>query len=468
MPGTTSNNDGRHGSGSRVSLTTILIYGPPLFALAGCAQFVQFFFLKFAADVLLIAPFVAGLIYMLCRLWDAIADPIIGFWSDRTKSRLGRRRPWMLAAIPVLAVTFTMIWLTPLELGTSLRIAWLCVALFAFYSAHTAYMVPYQALGAELTRDHHDRSRIFGAWYAAYTAGTLVAFGGMQYVMTARDSHAAAGTLAIGLAVLLALVMLVPPIGLREPAAHQGRGAARLLPALRDVLQNPHAGRLLVVGFIQNIPLGVLGTIMPFYMAYVIRRPDMIGTVPAVFVIVNMLSVPLWVRLSRTWGKRTTWMVGMVLCGLGFGSGSLVSAGAALPLAVVLAVAGAGMGCGGTMSHSMLADVIDSDEYATGERKEGAYSAVWGFIGKCSVALVAFPTGLALQLAGFTPNVEQPAQVELVLRLLFGGLPVLGFLAGAAVLRGFRLNEREHARIVDALAARKSMGGTASRIEQAD
>ena len=81
---------------------------------------------------------------------------------------------------------------------------------------------------------------------------------------------------------------------------------------------------------------------------------------------------------------------------------------------------------------------------------------------------MAFPTGLALQLAGFTPNVEQPAQVELVLRLLFGGLPVLGFLAGAAVLRGFRLNEREHARIVDALAARKSMGGTASRIEQAD
>ena len=125
---------------------------------------------------------------MLCRLWDAVADPIIGFWSDRTKSRLGRRRPWMLGAIPVLALTFIMVWLTPLELDETLRIAWVCVALFAFYSAHTAYMVPYQALGAELTRNHHDRSRIFGAWYAAFTAGTLVAFGGMQYVMTAEDS----------------------------------------------------------------------------------------------------------------------------------------------------------------------------------------------------------------------------------------------------------------------------------------
>ena len=460
MAGDISSNDGR------VPLSTVLIYGPPLFALAGAAQFVQFFFLKFAADVLLIAPFVAGLIYMLCRLWDAVADPIIGFWSDRTKSRLGRRRPWMLGAIPILALTFIMVWLTPLELDETLRIAWVCVALFAFYSAHTAYMVPYQALGAELTRNHHDRSRIFGAWYAAFTAGTLVAFGGMQYVMTAEDSYAATGTLAIGLAVLLAGVMLVPPIGLREPAAHQGRGASSLLPALRDVLKNPHAGRLLAVGFIQNIPLGVLGTIMPFYMAYVIRRPDMIGTVPAVFVILNVLSVPLWVRLSRTWGKRRTWILGMVLCALGFGSGSLVAAGAALPLAVVLAFAGAGMGCGGTMSHSMLADVIDSDEHATGERKEGAYSAVWGFVAKCSVALVAFPTGLALQLAGFVPNVEQPPEVELVLRVLFGGLPVLGFLTGAFILRGFTLNEREHARIVKDLAARRSLAGDAAGIKE--
>lgn len=141
-------------------------------------------------------------------------------------------------------------------------------------------------------------------------------------------------------------------------------------------------------------------------------------------------------------------------------------AGAVIPLAVVLAFAGAGMGCGGTMSHSMLADVIDSDEHTTGERKEGAYSAVWGFVGKCSVALVAFPTGLALQLAGFTPNVEQPPEVELVLRLLFGGLPVLGFLSGAFILRGFRLNEREHARIVEELAAGRSPAGVAAEINE--
>jgi Na+/melibiose symporter-like transporter len=90
---------------ARVPMTTVLAFGGPVFALSGTLFFVQFFFLKFATDVLLIAPALVGTLFALGRGWDAVSDPIVGAWSDRTRTRLGRRRPWMLAALPALALT---------------------------------------------------------------------------------------------------------------------------------------------------------------------------------------------------------------------------------------------------------------------------------------------------------------------------------------------------------------------------
>src|ERR1700687_5557824 len=91
---------------ARVPLATVLSYGPPIFGLTAPFFFVQFFFMKFATDVLLIAPATIGLVFALGRAWDAVSSPIAGTWSDRTRTRIGRRRPWMLGAIPVVALSF--------------------------------------------------------------------------------------------------------------------------------------------------------------------------------------------------------------------------------------------------------------------------------------------------------------------------------------------------------------------------
>ena len=427
-----------------------------MLALTGVTQFTQFFFLKFSTDVLLLAPATVGAVYTASRFWDALVDPLIGFWSDRTRTRLGRRRPWMLGSLPFMALTFAMIWFVPVDLTSGAKLVWLTVAILAFYSAQSAYWVPYVALGTELSRDHHDRSRIFGSWFAAGTAGTLVAFAGMQYVIVAEDAHAAVGRLAVGLALVLVAFMLIPAIGLRERAEHQGRGPESPLPALRDVFANPHARRLLSVGFVQSIPLGGLGMVVPFYMQYVIGRPEAIIVVMPVFVILGIVSIPLWVRISQSRGKRATWIGALLMCGLAFSSMSLIGAGEVLLLAIALGFAGAGMGCCGMMGVSVLADVVDSDEERSGERKEGAYSSAWGLATKFGVAIVAMPVGLALQLSGFTPNVDQPESVLLTIRALFGGLPLTAFFASAAILIGFKLDEAEHARILTELEARRS------------
>ncbi len=95
---------------AEVPLRDLVLYAGPIFGLTTTLFFVQFYFLKFAADVLLVAPGIVGAIFALGRVWDAISDPLVGTLSDRTRTRMGRRRPWMLAGIPLLAIAFAMTW----------------------------------------------------------------------------------------------------------------------------------------------------------------------------------------------------------------------------------------------------------------------------------------------------------------------------------------------------------------------
>ena len=151
--------------------------------------------------------------------------------------------------------------------------------------------------------------------------------------------------------------------------------------------------------------------------------------------------------MSRRFGKRDTWAVSLVGGAEAFSGVFFVHEGDVGLIFAVLVLAGISLGAGGMIGPSILADVIDADELASGERKEGAYNAAWGFAIKSSNALVILFTGMVLQFSGFEPNVDQSDETKLALRSLYAGLPFFTFLAAAKVLRGFGLDEAEHARI---------------------
>lgn len=448
--GTSEPADAWHG---RVATGTLLIWAPPIFAASSALFLIQFYFLKFATDVLLLPPLGVGLLFAAGRVWDAISDPIVGTWSDRTRTRLGRRRPWMLAGIPVLSFSIWMIW-SPPDLAPAALAAWSAVALFTFYTGFTMYSVPHSSLGAELTTDHHDRSRVFGVQGASFTLGMLLAFGGLQYVNNAADPREAAAWLGLGAALLLPFVLVIPPLFLRERPDFQGRGALSSFAAMRDVLRSPHARLLLFAQFVQMAGGGVLGIMAPYMIEYVLQRTDLIGPLPAVYVIFNILSIPVWVRAARRFGKRSVWRVAMVGTGLSFGMLMFIGPNDFQLMGVMLVSAGLFGGCGFAVGPSILADVIDADEHATGERKEGAYTAAWGFAIKAGIALVIVVAAVALQVSDFVPNEEQSEGTLRMFRGLTGGLPLVMFLMAAVVFRRFSLDEAEHARIRAALDAR--------------
>ena len=444
----------RVGSSPRLGLLALASYAFPGAGFAFYLFFIQFYFLKFATDVLLVAPAVVGGLIGAGRIWDAFSDPLVGHWSDRTRSRLGRRRPWMLAGIPLLAATFLMVWMPPAGLAGAGLVVWSGLALFGFYTAFTLYTVPHQSLGAELSLDHHERSRVFGSYRAAFVLGMMVAFVAIGAVEGAELPRQEARQVALAAVGVASLLLLGAPLLLPERAEHRGRGAESPLGAISDVARNPHARLLLLAWFVDALGGGVLGVLSPFVTEYVLDMPEAIAYVPAFFVVSSVISIPVWIRVSRRYGKRRVWRAALVLSGVSFGSTWFVGPGDVELLCALLVGAGIASGCGGVIGPSLLADAIDWDELASGQRKEGAYSAAFGVAQKLAIGVTVMLAGLALQAVGFRPNVEQTPAVREAIQWMFAGGPLLGALLAAGVLGRLTLDEVEHRRIRAALDER--------------
>jgi GPH family glycoside/pentoside/hexuronide:cation symporter len=425
----------------RLSAATLAAYGGPSFAFTSLLFFVQFYFLKYATDVLLLAPAVVSLLFGVAKLWDAISCPLVGSWSDRTRSRWGRRRPFLVGALPFLAGSFVALWWTPHALDGAALAAWIGAALFVFFTAFDLYTLPHLALGAELSTDSAERTRLFAVRQMSFTVGLLLAFGGIQLAMNAADARLAARELAIPAAAVAALVLLATPLLLREPTRGEGRGGRGLAAAFRDVLATRPARCLLAVEFIESAGVGAVGTLGPYVAEYWLRRPDLVGALPASYVLSGVAAIPLWVWAARRFGARSTWLAAMLLAASAFGAIWVVEPGDLALMLALLALAGASMGCGTVLGKALLADVIDLDERRTGERKEGAYSAAATVVLKAGAALSIAASGPVMMATGFVPNVEQSAESLLGIRILFAGLPCAGFLLGAFVFRSFSLDD---------------------------
>ncbi len=446
---------------ARLSLSRLVVFSAPSAGLGFVFFLVTLYLLKFSTDALLVSPAAMGLLMGLAKLWDAVSDPLAGYLSDRTRSRLGRRRSWLLASVPVLAVGNLTVWSPPAALEGGLLACWMGVGLFAFYTATTMSMVPHESLAAELSTRYHERTRIFGIKHAIGMAGTLLAVPALQWLGDLHeqgridDERRVAAGIALGAVVVTALLTFIAVASVRERRDYQGRGGVKLWRAFADVLANPHASLLLLVFFIENFGIAALGVLTPFVMEYVLGMGDRIGYFIGLYFVPALLLIPLWIRLSARVGKKRLWLFSMGMQTFAFSGLFFVEPGDALLVYALGFLAGVGGGCGQVVAPSIQADVIDFDEYRTGERKEGLYFAVWSFVRKAAHGITAAAAGGMLWLVGYVPNAEQSEAAKLGMRLLFGLVPGISFAAGTLLFLRFRLNQREHAEIRRALDARR-------------
>ncbi len=445
----------------RLGPLTLAAYGAPGLVLAALALTFYVFLPKYYADVLGIDLAVLGAVVLISRVWDAVIDPAIGVLSDRTYSRWGRRRPWMaLGALP-LAVAFLFLVRVPHLEGALAQATYLGVLTFLFFLFWTMVTVPYEALGAELSFDYDERTRLLGAREAAILGGTLLAAVIPMIVGAGFDTQGVGsaerarfwrvGLIYAGLVVVLVGVCLIV---VRERSWAESQRPKALLSGLAAVWRN-RPFRILISAYATSaLGVSVAATVVLFYVEHVLGSRAG-PAILAIYLGIGTAMVPLWIRVAQRLDKRRAWLLA-----LGLNTGAFVWAiflgrgDAALFTAIVVVSA---LGLGGVMAlpPSMQADVIDYDEWMTGLRREGEYVGFWSIVKKLAAALsagLAFPI---LDFAGYEPGapLQAPATVW-TLRLLYVGVPSICNLIAITIAWRYPIDRPAHERIRAEIDAR--------------
>ncbi|MFC0862509.1 MFS transporter [Sphaerimonospora cavernae] len=417
--------------------------------------------LYYMTNVLAVPAVLAGLVLFLPKAWDLLVNPLVGRWSDRTSSRWGPRRPWLLAGAAVLPVSFAAMFSGPPLTGIPAAV-FVGVAFLFASTGYALYEVPYKAMPAEMTGDYHERTSLL-QWRMIFVA-VSVALSGVVAPMLAGDSADGYRLMGITFAAILLTAMIGSFLGTaRAPFIGRQRSDGSLRSQLAAVRTSRPFLWLLGLSSAQNLAAGVLLAGAPYFAAYVLHDTAATSTLFAALVGPMLVTMPLWVRLARRLDKRGA----MIL------AGSLFLVGASLLIATPmfgslyahLAVVSIGLGYAGLqlLQFSMLADVIAHDSTVSGERRGGVFTGLWTAVENAVSALGATVYGAVLATGGFiSSNPENPvaqpdsAHTAVILGVTF--VPALMSLAAVLMTLRYDLTADRLAALADDDTA---SGGTA-------
>ncbi|UCH47955.1 MAG: MFS transporter [Betaproteobacteria bacterium] len=368
-----------------------------------------------------------GLILFAARLLDAIQDPLLGYLSDRAAGTRWSRFIIVLLGVPLLAVGFVALFQPPVSSATAL-LWWLAGSLIVVYVGFSAASISYLAIGAELSSDYHERTRITAARAALGILGVMLA-ATLPEVLTQRSGEAA-GVVQFSLMfvpVLLVCTLLTWRLTPRVPVVAQPRRSWR---AMFTPFRHREFRWLLAV----IIPSGVAGaipaTLILFFVEDVLQTPRLSGVFLVAYFIAGALSMPAWVAVSRRTGKKNAWLLGMVMAVAAFVWAFALGAGDVVAFAIVCVMSGVAYGAELALPPSILADLVDRGE--SEHKANGAYFGLWQMIEKLNLAAAA---GVALPLLaflGYQPG--SSADETLALSATYALLPCAIKLFGAAIL----------------------------------
>ncbi|MFC7333498.1 MFS transporter [Rhodocista pekingensis] len=418
------------GGGARLSAGRLLAYGLPALPLAALTLPAFALVPKYYAGLGLPLGAV-GLAILLARLWDVVTDPLVGWLSDRTRGRFGRRRPWLVAGLPLVLLSVWMLFQPPAGAGIAHLTGWS----FALYLGWSMMFVPYTAWGAELSGDYDERTRI-AAWRdVLFLAGSIAA----PVLVTAAGAGEAgregAALLALAVFILAALPasVLLAVLAVPEPDLPPTRPSIGLRRGWVVLVRNGPFRRLLLAYFLNGLANGLPGQLFLFYAEHVLGEGERAGILLLAYLVPGLLAVPLWLALSRRFGKHRVWSWAMLwACGW-FALVPFLGPGDFAGFLAVCLMTGAVLGADLVLPGAMQADVVDHDTVRTGTPRTGLYFALWGLAWKLALALSALGLTTA-GLFGFADRPGNPPEALLALTAIYSLLPILFKLGAVALL----------------------------------
>jgi Na+/melibiose symporter-like transporter len=397
-----------------------------------------------------------GLVFMLVRIFDIVTDPVMGMVGDRFDTRWGKRRPWLVLALPCLLVGVYMAFMPS---GTP-TILYLGFWLVVLYLGTTMKTISHQAWAAELSADYDERSRIAGFNSFAGFAGSLlilVPLALLEYLGTPPAGHEALTFFGIMVMVFAPLCVFaaVTLVGERHT---RSAPRLRLLEGLGAVLKNPHMRRLLLADAMASMPGAVMAGLFIFYQAELIGTAQFNSLALIAFYVGHIVGVPAWIRLSYRVGKHRAFAIDSLCFCLTTAAFFFPDQGDVALFIVTMFATGFAHSGLQFLIRSMAADVVDYDNLETGGQRTGLYFALLSITAKVGGALAIGVTYPLLDAVGFDAQGNNGADTLFAFRMIYLTVPVLAMLLAFLAIRGFGLDQLQQAALRRRIAARDGPG----------
>jgi GPH family glycoside/pentoside/hexuronide:cation symporter len=396
-------------------------YGLGSFGLESLFKVFAGFYVFYYTDKLGLAVTMAALINIVYGFWDAVDDPFVGFLSDNTRTRWGRRRPWLLAGLPFYLSFLILVYAVPKPFQQGNALFWYALVVFIlFEAASTVMSINYSALFPELFQGFRERASASSYYQGLGMVGELVGFSVPPFL------YAKFGfvPMAISFACVSGIALFVGIIRNKEDPNALKAPPLNMTGTFGDLLKDrPFVSYILAVTLLIYIPgLYTLGT--PFWVKYTLAAsPQNTSLIFAIVFSVAILAASLWGRFVHVLGIRRCWLLSLGLMAL-----SAVILGAATSMAVGAvgaALVGASMGGIKVCHQIIIASFVDRDLKRTGQRREGIYYSVLRVMGKFSKILESLALVLLTVLFGYVNGQNPGPHPENAFRFLMGVIPFL-------------------------------------------
>jgi len=416
-----------------------------------------FWSLKYLTDIAGIAAAWAGIAVMAGKVWDAVTDPMMGYISDRTLSRWGRRRPYLLFGAVPLALTMWLFFSVPRTENPVMLILWAGFTLMLLNTAMTIINIPYGSLTPELTGDYHERTSLNGYRFGCAVFGTILGAAAVQPLvdlfgkMKPATDGGGTGSLQFGwsmtgllMGAVIAVVTLVTFFGVKEKKLTKADLPVKgFFATYKAVFLNGPFVKLLFTYCLHIMGLTFLQSILAYYTEYVYSRPDITPLAMMLLLLTAMICIPVSVLISKRIGKKRTYQIcfvalataSMIIYFLGHRLGPNFFLG-------MMVYAGIGVGFGYVAPFAMIPDAVDYGAAQIGERDEGAYYGILTFISKLGTSLSVFVSGLILSAGGYVANAVQGDSAISAIRLIVGPIPAAVLICALLLVEKYPLDEK--------------------------
>ena len=435
----------------RVPTRIAAFWGLGAFATTTMLNGVSIVLLFFLVNFVKLEPVVAGGLLFASKLFDGLIDPPIGMLSDRTESRFGRRRPWMLGASFFCGLSFALLFNVPATASQTGVYLFISGWLFVYTVAYALFTVPYLAMPGELTDDYHERSRLM-SWRTVFmTFGNLMGAAVPPVMVSAfggdRPAYGRMGII-VGLVIFAAMVLTV--VG-TAGARQRPRDAAplSLLENFRLLRRNVPLLVLMGTKILLYVGLAAFTAVLLFFFSSLLKKDSAaVGAYFGVFSLATVLFTPVQLWVGRRFEKRRAYLVCMGAYSLGMLTWLL-----ATPAESNLVLYARGLWLGAfnaglfLFGYSMLVDTYAWDHQQTGLRREGFLAAAISFVEKFSLAVGPLVIGALLSGMGFdknlAPSADQSPGARQAMLIGFVWIPVGTQLLAMLLLSWYRLEKRD-------------------------